>query len=57
MNEKARLILYIVALSIVDILIPVPILGIVLIYIVLQRPAWARAMFRSVYGNGDRGGD
>ena len=42
MNAKTKILLKLIGLGIVDVVIPVPILAIILITVVLQRPAWLR---------------
>ena len=50
MSAKTQVLITLSALSIVDIIIPVPIVGLILIYVVLQRPAWFTEMVRDIYG-------
>jgi len=51
MGTKTKLIISLIILGLVDVVVPVPILGIILIYIVLQRPVWFREAVRSVYND------
>jgi hypothetical protein len=51
MSAKSNLIISLIALGIVDVIIPIPILGIILIYVVLQKPTWFRDAVRSVYND------
>jgi hypothetical protein len=39
-----------IGLGIVDVVIPVPIVAIILITVVLQRPTWFTDMVRDIYG-------
>lgn len=50
MSSKTQLLITLVALSIVDTIIPIPIVGLILIYVVLQRPPWFMESVRDVYG-------
>ena len=50
MKIQTKLLLYLVALALVDTVIPVPITGMVLIYVLYQKPAWFREMVTEVYG-------
>jgi hypothetical protein len=50
MNAKTKILLKLIGLGIVDVVIPVPILAIILITVVLQRPAWFTDMVRDIYG-------
>jgi hypothetical protein len=49
MNAKTKVLLTLIGLGIVDVVIPVPILAILLITVVLQRPAWFTDMVRDIY--------
>lgn len=49
MNAKTKALLTLIGLGIVDVVIPVPILAIILITVVLQRPAWFTDMVRDIY--------
>ena len=49
MKAKTKILLQLIGLGIVDVVIPVPILAIILITVVLQRPAWFTAMVRDIY--------
>ena len=50
MNAKTKILLMLIGLGIVDAVIPVPILAIILITVVLQRPTWFTDMVRDIYG-------
>jgi hypothetical protein len=41
--------IWLISISIVDLIIPLPILGIVLIYVILQRPPWFEELFFKIY--------
>ena len=49
MNIKTKSLIFLVILGIVDVIIPVPILGVILIYVVLQRPPWFTKVVREIY--------
>jgi hypothetical protein len=49
MTLKTRSIIGLVGLSIVDMVIPIPILGMILIFIVLQRPPSFQKAVRELY--------
>ncbi|UCH80850.1 MAG: hypothetical protein JSW20_14110 [Nitrospiraceae bacterium] len=51
MKTTTKIIIQLICLGLVDIIIPIPILGIMLIYIVLQKPPWFREMVYEVYKN------
>jgi hypothetical protein len=51
MQKKTGLILKLIVLCIIDTIIPVPIMGSTLVYVVLTRPSWFRDLVREVYGD------
>jgi hypothetical protein len=50
MSLKFKLILALVVLGLVDAVIPIPILGIILLVVIFQRPPWFLDLVRRVYG-------
>ncbi|MDH3601894.1 MAG: hypothetical protein OEU26_19965 [Candidatus Tectomicrobia bacterium] len=51
MNAKTKVLLTLIGLGIVDVVIPIPILAIILITVVLQRPIWFTDMVRDIYNS------
>ena len=49
MNIKSKSLIVLIIICIMDVLIPIPILGITLIYVVLQRPPWFTDVVRKLY--------
>jgi len=49
MTFKTQSFIVLAALSIVDAVIPVPIVGLILILILLQKPPWFQRLVREVY--------
>ena len=49
MNIKTKSLIILIILGIIDAVIPIPILGVILIYIVLQRPPWFTNVVREIY--------
>lgn len=49
MSIKTKLFTGVILLSLIDIIIPIPILGIILIYVLFQKPAWFRNAVRDIY--------
>ncbi len=49
MTFKARTIIGLVGLSVVDIVIPIPIVGLIMIFVVLQKPPWFLKVVRELY--------
>jgi len=52
MSIKTKTLLYLILLGIIDMVIPVPILGVGLIYIVFQRPPWFADLVDEIYKSG-----
>ena len=50
MNTKTRTILWLVLLGIVDMVIPIPIIGLILIYVIIEKPAWFMDLAKKIYG-------
>jgi hypothetical protein len=50
MKTTTKTLLQLICLGLVDIVIPIPILGIILIYVILQKPPWFRDLVVEVYG-------
>jgi hypothetical protein len=49
MNTKTKTVIVVIVLGIVDMVIPIPILGVILLYVVLQRPPWFTDIVREIY--------
>lgn len=49
MTLKTRFLFGLVGLSVVDVFIPIPILGLILIFVILQRPPWFQKVVRELY--------
>ena len=49
MTFKARAIIGLVGLSVVDIVFPIPIVGLIMIFVVLQKPPWFLKVVRELY--------
>ncbi len=52
MRLKTKYLINVILLSLVDIVIPIPILGIILIYVLLQRPLWFKDAVRAIHDEG-----
>ncbi len=50
MDHKAKVLAVLIFLAIVDAVIPVPIIGLVLVYVILARPPWFSALTDQIYG-------
>lgn len=49
MRPKTQVLITLAALGVIDVVLPIPIVALILIYVVLQRPSWFTAMVRDVY--------
>jgi len=49
MNIKTKSLIILIGLGIIDMVIPIPILGVILIYVVLQKPSWFTNVVREIY--------
>jgi hypothetical protein len=50
MAAKTKILIALLLLCMVDTVIPFPIIGAILIYILLQRPPWVRNVIGELYG-------
>ena len=51
MSMKTKCLLYLLGIGIIDVVVPVPILALIMIYVVLERPPWFRGVVREIYGD------
>ena len=49
MDIKTKTLLALVLMGIVDAVIPIPIIGLILIYVVLQKPVWFMDLAGEIY--------
>ena len=49
MTVKTKSIIGIALLGLADIVVPLPVLGFILIYVILQKPAWFIAIVEDIY--------
>ena len=49
MTRKTRTLIVLIALSLVDAIVPIPIVGIILIVVILQKPTWFQDLVQEVY--------
>jgi len=49
MKMTTKILIYLVAMALVDIIIPVPIAAFMLIYVLYQKPAWFKEMVDAFY--------
>ena len=51
MSTSSSCLVWLILMSLVDAIVPLPILGAILIVVVLRKPSWFREMVRDVYGD------
>ncbi|MBW1735051.1 MAG: hypothetical protein JRJ09_18350 [Deltaproteobacteria bacterium] len=56
LNTKSKCLVALILLAIVDTVIPVPILAIILISVLFQRPPWFIDLVRGIYEKDGQGG-
>lgn len=49
MNIRTKTIFVLILLGIVDVVIPIPIIGLMLIYVIVQKPSWFLDLVKDVY--------
>ena len=49
MNTQSKTILTLVLLGVVDVLIPIPVIGLILIYVVIRKPSWFQDLVKDIY--------
>ena len=49
MNIKTKTLLSLILLGLFDAVIPLPIIGLILIYVILERPPWFSEIVRQIY--------
>ena len=49
MSIKSKALIFLIILGIIDMVIPIPILGLILLHVVLQRPRWFMDVVSELY--------
>lgn len=49
MNIRTKSILVLILLGLVDVVIPIPIIGLILIYVIIQKPPWFLDLAQELY--------
>jgi len=49
MSIKTKTLIFLIILCIIDMVIPIPILGVILIYVIFQRPPWFTDVVSEIY--------
>jgi hypothetical protein len=49
MNIRTKSIFVLILLGIIDVVIPIPIIGLMLIYVIVQKPSWFLDLVKDIY--------
>jgi hypothetical protein len=49
MNTSRKILIYLILFAIIDTVIPVPITAIIMIYVLLEKPAWFKKLVGEIY--------
>jgi hypothetical protein len=49
MNIRTKSILVLIVLGMVDVVVPIPIIGLMLIYVIVQKPSWFLELAKEIY--------
>ena len=52
MSIQTKTLIFLISLGIVDMVIPIPILGLILIYVIVQKPPWFTDVVAKIYKTG-----
>jgi hypothetical protein len=52
MSTKSKTLIFLIILGIIDMVIPIPITGVFLIYVVFQKPPWFTDLVNEIYKSG-----
>jgi len=50
MKTRTKILLYLLVLCLVDAVIPIPIIGVILLYVMYQKPVWFKEMVTDIFG-------
>jgi hypothetical protein len=51
MKPNTKILLYLIVLAILDMIIPIPFTALMLIYIILEKPAWFKKLVTDIYSS------
>lgn len=51
MNLRTKIFISLIVLGLVDMVIPIPFTTILLLYVLIEKPAWFRKMVTDIYGS------
>ena len=56
MDFRTKVLAGLISLALVDAVIPVPIIGLILVYVIFAKPSWFSDLVAQIYGRVERGG-
>ncbi len=56
MDYRTKVLAGLIALALVDVVIPVPVIGLILIYVIFAKPSWFSDLVAQIYGRAEGGG-
>jgi hypothetical protein len=51
MKTNTKIIIYLLILALLDMIIPIPFTALMLIYVILEKPAWFRNLVTDIYNS------
>ena len=51
MKTNTKIILYLIILALLDMIIPIPFIALILIYVILEKPAWFVNLVTDIYNS------
>jgi len=49
MKQNTKILLYLIVLAVLDMIIPIPFTALILIYVLLEKPAWFEKLVADIY--------
>ena len=56
MDYRTKVLAGLISLAVVDAVIPVPIIGLILMYVIFAKPSWFSDLVARIYGRAEGGG-
>jgi len=53
MELKKKIIIYLILFALIDTIIPIPIMSLLLLYMVLEKPPWFKNLVSDIYKTGE----
>ncbi len=56
MDYRTKVLVGLISLALVDVVIPVPVIGLILMYVIFAKPLWFSDLVAQIYGRAGGGG-